>query len=254
MVEKLESVNYIPNDVELVSTGKNFKIITGPNLGGKSTFMRSVALAVYMAQIGSFVPADSADICPVDNVLVRIGAGDSLSDGVSTFMAEMLDAGRILRNATSRSLILVDELGRGTSTFDGFGLAWGISHYIASKINAFTLFATHFYEMTKLENELDNVGNLYCDAVADNGRFTLLYEVKDGTCDRSYGVDVAKLAGFPESVLKDADRYLKKYEFNGEKLDETLMKRLREELDEYKRDSNPAKKTKLSETLQILKA
>ena len=174
--------------------------------------MRSVALAVLMVQIGAFAPCDGADVSPVDNILVRVGAGDSQCHGISTFMAEMLDASRILRNATSNSLIIVDELGRGTSTYDGFGLAWAISHHLASEVKAFTLFATHFHAMTTLSDEVDNVANLYCDATTDGDKFVLLYKIKAGKSMRSFGIDVAKIAGFPADVIEDAKENLAIFE------------------------------------------
>jgi DNA mismatch repair protein MSH2 len=167
--------------------------------------MRSVALCAYMTQIGCFVPCTSANICPVDSILVRLGASDSQYDGVSTFMAEMLDASRILRQATARSLVIIDELGRGTSTFDGLSLGRTIAKELAKNVGAFTLFATHFFEVTQLSSQVECVGNLFCDAIATPTKFTLLYEVKPGVSKKSFGINVASLAGFPPSVVEAAE-------------------------------------------------
>ena len=174
--------------------------------------MRSMALSVYMAQVGSFVPCASANICPVDSILVRLGAGDSQYDGVSTFMAEMLDASRILRQATPRSLVLIDELGRGTSTFDGLSLARTIAKELACHKSALTLFATHFFEVTQLAEEVECVGNLFCDAIATKDKFTLLYSVKPGVSKKSFGLNVASLVGFPPSVVAAAEAVMKEDE------------------------------------------
>ncbi len=190
-------VNFIPNDTYL-DRSNNFKIITGPNLGGKSTYMRTAGLCAYMAQVGSFVPCTSARLSPVDAILVRMGAGDCQRRGVSTFMAEMLDAARILRDSSSRSLVLIDELGRGTSTYDGFGLAWAIAKRLAtstrkgSQKGAFAFFATHFHEMTQLSEEVPNVSNLFCDALVKDGEFTLLYTIQPGISHNSFGIEVAR--------------------------------------------------------------
>ena len=197
---------FVANDV-LLDNGKNrISIITGPNMAGKSTYMRQVALIALMAQIGSFVPAKSANICISDRIFTRVGASDDLASGQSTFMVEMNEVANILRNATSNSLLILDEIGRGTSTFDGLSIAWAVVEYIADarQLGAKTLFATHYHELTELEGALNGVNN-YCIAVKEQGDdIVFLRKIVKGGADRSYGIQVAKLAGVPDRVINRA--------------------------------------------------
>lgn len=198
------ATEFIANSLDMESPERLLNVITGPNMGGKSTFIRQVALSCLMAQIGSFVPCASAEISVVDSILCRVGASDDQLLGVSTFLAEMIEATAITKSATSNSLVLIDELGRGTSTFEGFGLAWEISRYLVSTIKCFTLFATHFHELGDLANEVPGVFNSQVTASIDGNQLVFLFGVKPGCADLSYGVRVAEMAGLDHRVVSKA--------------------------------------------------
>lgn len=208
VVEQLASEGFIPNDTFLDLDENRLDIITGPNMAGKSTYMRQCALIVLMAQIGCFVPAESAEIGIVDRIFTRVGASDDLATGQSTFMVEMIEVANILNNATNRSLLILDEIGRGTSTFDGLSIAWAVLEHIAREIGARTLFATHYHELTELEGKVKGVRN-FCVSVKEQGEdIIFLRKIIPGGADRSYGVHVAKLAGVPKTVLNRANEIL----------------------------------------------
>ncbi|MGO3006278.1 MAG: DNA mismatch repair protein MutS [Lactococcus cremoris] len=202
---------YVPNDIELPEQ-TDIQLITGPNMSGKSTYMRQFALTVIMAQIGSFVPAKTANLPIFDAIFTRIGASDNLISGESTFMVEMSEANHAIQKATSRSLIIFDELGRGTATYDGMALAQAIIEYVHEYIGAKTLFATHYHELTDLDKELDHLDNVHVATLEQNGNVTFLHKITDGPADKSYGIHVAKIAGLPQTLLERADLILQKLE------------------------------------------
>ena len=207
VVEQVIDTPFVSNDLSL-NEHQKLMVITGPNMGGKSTYMRQAALIAILAHIGSFVPADSLRIGPIDRIFTRIGASDDLAGGRSTFMVEMTEAATILHNATDSSLVLMDEIGRGTSTFDGLSLAWAAAHYIGEHVRAFTLFATHYFELTVLADELPNCVNVHLDATEHDGQLVFLHAVKPGPANQSYGLQVAALAGVPPQVIKRAREYM----------------------------------------------
>ena len=207
VIERLQDKPFIANDIHLDESVRML-LITGPNMGGKSTYMRQAALITLLAHIGSFVPAEQAILGPVDRIFTRIGAVDDISSGKSTFMAEMVETANILNNATDRSLVLIDEIGRGTSTYDGLALAWACAAYLANNIRAFTLFATHYFELTALPEIMDTVQNAHLDATKYNNEIVFLYTVKPGATNRSYGIQVAQLAGIPRAVIDQANLQL----------------------------------------------
>ena len=203
VVEAMADAPFVPNDLA-VGDSRRLLVITGPNMGGKSTYMRQAALIALLAYAGSFVPAAEARIGPIDRIFTRIGAADDLAGGRSTFMVEMSETAHILRNATSESLVLLDEIGRGTSTYDGLALAWATADHIARHIRALTLFATHYFELTSLADEVEGVANVHLDAVEHRGEVVFLHSVREGPARQSYGIEVARLAGVPQTVLAAA--------------------------------------------------
>ncbi|KRX44120.1 DNA mismatch repair protein Msh2 [Trichinella murrelli] len=203
-LEMQPDVSFIANDLKLAKGETELIILTGPNMGGKSTYLRQTAMIIIMAQMGCFVPCQEATISILDAVYTRIGASDNQYKGLSTFMTEMVEVSEILELPSENSLIVIDELGRGTSTFDGLGIAWAVAETIATKVRAFCLFASHFYEMTMMASELSTVKNYQALATFADNNLVLLYKIKPGMCDRSYGINVAEMVGFPDIVLKEA--------------------------------------------------
>ena len=203
--------SYIPNSIYL-NRQTNMQLITGPNMSGKSTYMRQLAIIVIMAQMGSYVPADRAELPIFDAIFTRIGAADDLVSGQSTFMVEMMEANKAVRLASKDSLILFDELGRGTATYDGMALAQAIIEHIHDQIGAKTLFATHYHELTDLERDLDHLENVHVSTLEQDGQVTFLHKIAPGPADKSYGIHVAKIAGLPSVLLRRADKILQKLE------------------------------------------
>jgi DNA mismatch repair protein MutS len=211
VVEQVLKEPFISNPLNM-SPVRRMLIITGPNMGGKSTYMRQAALIVLMAHIGSYVPADTAVIGPVDRIFTRVGAADDLASGRSTFMVEMTETANILHNATENSLVLMDEIGRGTSTYDGLSLAWACAENLASRIKAMTLFATHYFELTTLPEKMEGTVNVHLDAIEHGDTIAFMHSVQDGAASKSYGLAVAALAGVPRDVIKRARQKLKELE------------------------------------------
>jgi DNA mismatch repair protein MutS len=211
VVEQMTSEPFIANPLQL-NPARHLLVVTGPNMGGKSTYMRQAALIVLMAYIGSFVPAQRAVLGPVDRIFTRVGASDDLASGRSTFMVEMTETATILHHATAQSLVLMDEIGRGTSTYDGLSLAWACAEYLATKLKALTLFATHYFELTDLPTLLSGVANIHLDAVEHDEHIVFMHQVQHGAASKSYGLQVAQLAGVPKQVIRQAQRKLQALE------------------------------------------
>ena len=236
VVESVISTEYIDNDI-VMNENTNILIITGPNMSGKSTYMREFGIIVILNQIGSFVPAAKCNLPVFDKIFTRIGASDDLVGGESTFMVEMKESAYALQNATKNSLILFDELGRGTSTYDGMSLAGAIIDYISTKIRCKTLFSTHYHELTDMENKLPGIHNVHVSIDETNGDITFLHKVMDGAVDKSYGINVAKLANLPHEVIKKANELLKEYEEKDNNTTKTkIVKQYALDLEEDKDD------------------
>ncbi|MCP8898977.1 DNA mismatch repair protein MutS [Gilvimarinus xylanilyticus] len=213
VVEDVLDGPFVPNDLNF-TRDRHMLIVTGPNMGGKSTYMRQTALIVLLAHVGSFVPAASAKVGMVDRIFTRIGSSDDLAGGRSTFMVEMTETANILHNATERSLVLMDEIGRGTSTFDGLALAWACARHLAENLRAFTLFATHYFELTELPDTLPGIANVHLNATEHKDSIVFMHKVQDGPASKSYGIQVARLAGIPDNVLVQAEQQLTSLEQN----------------------------------------
>ena len=247
VVEKVLDETFVPNDI-IMDENTDILVITGPNMAGKSTYMRELVITVIMAQIGSFVPAKECRIPIFDKIFTRIGASDDLVSGDSTFMVEMKEANTALSNATQNSLIIFDELGRGTATYDGLSLAQSIIEYIHDKIKCKTLFSTHYHELTKLEEHFKRLKNVHVSALEENGKITFLHKIKDGSIDKSYGIHVAKLANLPDDLIKRANEILLTYE---NKKEVVISKQLSFDLDEKNEENEIEKKLKNINPLEI---
>ena len=249
VVEAVQKKEYVPNDV-IMNERTNILLITGPNMSGKSTYMRMIAIIVILNQIGSFVPCDEAVLPIFDNIFTRIGASDDLVSGESTFMVEMKEANYAIKNATQNSLILFDELGRGTATYDGMSLAQGILEYIHDNIGAKTLFSTHYHELTSLENNLRNLKNIHVSAKEENGKIIFLHKVKNGAVDKSYGIHVASLVGLPKEIINRSNEILNIYENTENKKETYTQTSLFLDFNEKKEDK-ALKKLKEIDPLKI---
>jgi len=238
VVEIVADNSFIANDSKL-NDQQRMLIITGPNMGGKSTYMRQTALIVLMAHIGCYVPAEQAVIGSIDRIFTRIGATDDLASGRSTFMVEMTEAANILNNATEKSLVLMDEIGRGTSTFDGLSLAWACAESLALESRPFTLFATHYFELTSMVDEVNSVKNVHLDAVEHGENIVFMHAVKDGPANQSYGLQVAKLAGVPSSVIKNARKKLQVLERQSANSHEVFVEKSTGQLELFNNNPHP---------------
>ena len=248
VVEQVMKDKYIPNDIVMDKT-TNILLITGPNMAGKSTYMRQCAITVIMAQIGCFVPCKSASLPIFDKIFTRIGASDDLVSGESTFMVEMLEAKNAITNATNDSLILFDELGRGTATYDGIAIAQAILEYCTKTIKCKTLFSTHYHELTSLDEKYKTIKNIHVSATEEGGKLTFLHKIEDGAVDKSYGVHVASLAKLPDEIIENASKILRKYEGESNNSRKSFNEQL--ELDFNNSNSNELK-DKLDE-IDVLK-
>ena len=225
MIEQLleqKGERFVPNDLFLDETTQQILLITGPNMGGKSTYLRQAALIILMAQMGSFVPADQARLPITDRIFTRIGAADNLARGRSTFLVEMTEVAAILNTATPASLVLLDEVGRGTATFDGLSIAWAVVEHLSSETKSRTLFATHYHELTELADLLPGVKNAHVSARETSTGIVFLKRVETGSADKSYGIDVARMAGLPPAVIARAREILERHEQAEHQLSERL--------------------------------
>ena len=250
----MKNPRYVSNDLRMDSETE-IEIITGPNMGGKSTYMRQIALIVIMAQVGCFVPCKSCIMPIFDKIFTRIGASDDILSGQSTFMVEMIEANNALSNATNKSLILFDEIGRGTSTYDGMALAQAIIEYIATILHSKTLFSTHYHELTSLEANLDNVKNVHVNVHEEKDKITFMYKVTSGVAKRSYGINVAKLANLPTSVIDRANELLKQLESKKRVVQQSYqiveMKKEESRVEEILREVDPNELTPM-QALQMI--
>jgi DNA mismatch repair protein MutS len=245
VVEKMFEEQFVPNDCYLNQSDQRFIIITGPNMSGKSTYMRQVALIVLMAQIGSYVPAAEAVIGLTDRIFTRVGASDDLTTGQSTFMVEMNEVANIVNNSTEKSLIILDEVGRGTSTYDGVSIAWSVSEYLNNpeRIGARTLFATHYHELTRLEDEYQGIKNYNVLVEEDSDGVHFLHRIVPGRANDSYGIEVARLAGLPEEIIISAQKILERLEENNKmpvrKLEKTIADDKHQQLPLFNTEKSP---------------